>query len=59
MPVSVNYFYTVIVIVHHDLQHKCHQQRLHLTKLMTVLARTAVPIHNNITRFLGPSAGVT
>ena len=49
MPLSVNYFCTVLVIVHHDLQYKCHQHRLHLTKLMTVQVRTAVLIQCNVT----------
>lgn len=56
VPVLVNYIYRVLVIVHHDLQYRCHQQRLHLTKLMTVQVRTAVLIHSNVTRSYGPSA---
>jgi len=56
MPLSVNYFCTVLVIVHHDLQYKCHQQRLHLSKLMTVQVRTALLIHSNIARSYGLSA---
>jgi hypothetical protein len=56
MPVSMNYFYTILVIVHHDLQYRYHQQRLHLTKLMTVQVRTPVLIHINVIRSYGPSA---
>ena len=55
VPVSVNYFYTVLVIVHHDLQYKSHQQRLHLRDLMTVQVRTAVLIYGNVTQSYGPS----
>jgi len=56
VPVSVNYFYTVLVFVHHDLQYKCHQQILHLTKFMTVQVRTAILIHSNVTQSYSLSA---